>query len=403
MSTHKGIFKNSEIETISSKLKFISKLKKGQKISVSTNSIQDNTYWTSLMRSMTGENREKVYNFISEVIQDSLSILDSLSNSNNEYDIRVCKNLITDLIYLTPGLKNLQETYKEDVMYVAKLITLLENLEVKIKELCDKKDIDYDEIYNDYKIKLEKEIELSNANLAAESEQTEEKKTDDKNVNDKNEDDKNVEDDKKDENKDENNEKKTMSDSNEKREEEYNDEKKTTNENDIENDNEKKTTGKTEGLHTDVKKDLDLTISSDPEDSVTLTSTTTTSSSTIINIPTLIQVEMPIPREKCNEYISHRSIESEASQTIEQERAIFRSKYLQSVPHDVLLMSTSDKSANEQILYNPYGSNNPLNRNNARKKKKKHAYQYDNYYMSTPDEIDDITLCNSDLQKGIIE
>ena len=147
MSNHKGIFKNSEIETLSSKLKFVGKIKSGQKINVETQSIQENTYWTSMSRTMSGESRNKVYNYISDVIQDSLSILDSLSNSSNEYDIKVCKNLITDLINLNPGVTSLQETYASDKMYVAKLQTLSENLEVKLKELCSKRTISYDELF----------------------------------------------------------------------------------------------------------------------------------------------------------------------------------------------------------------------------------------------------------------
>ena len=113
MSTHKGIFKNSEIEALSSKLKFIGKIKPGQKINVETQSIQDNTYWTSMSRTISSESRNKVYNYLSDVIQDSLSILDSLSNSSNEYDIRVCKNLITDLINFRKYSENLCQTFRK--------------------------------------------------------------------------------------------------------------------------------------------------------------------------------------------------------------------------------------------------------------------------------------------------
>lgn len=149
MSSHKGIFKNSELEEISSRLKFVGQLQPGQKISVGTRSIQDKSYWTSFVRTVTREDRKKVYQFISDVIQDSLGILDSLSNSSNEYDIQICKNIIIDLIYLNPGLTNLQETYKIDKMYVSKIETLKENLNVKVKELCARRKINYDELYED--------------------------------------------------------------------------------------------------------------------------------------------------------------------------------------------------------------------------------------------------------------
>lgn len=379
MSTHKGIFKNSEIETISSKLKFISTLKKGQKISVSTNSIQDNTYWTSLMRSMTGENREKVYNFISDVIQDSLSILESLSNSNNEYDIKVCKNLITDLIYLTPGLQNLQETYKLDKMYVSKIMTLLQNLEVKIKELCDKRDIDYDEIFNETRIKMENDHQSDSTSKPDLPPVTEPEKSI---------------------------EPKTQVDDCA---------------NCVHCNEEKKTTIETivtDTIATETSTKIDNQINDSDERKKNIIDFVDKSSSlTPLHFSptdekkTLEKSEELLINEKIDADLAINNDLTFSSESdtrdptdIEKDREAFRAKYLQSVPHDVLLMTTLDKNnqtTHEHILYNPQNQQNQLNRA-GRKKKKKHAYQYDNYYMSTPDDIDDITLCNTELQKGII-
>jgi len=70
--------------------------------------------------------------------------------------------------------------------------------------------------------------------------------------------------------------------------------------------------------------------------------------------------------------------------------------YLRTLPsEDLLLMSTHS----QQLC----GNNGPAHENEnsraAKRKRKKHSYQYDTYYMSTPD---DITLCNEDLEKGLI-
>jgi hypothetical protein len=151
MSKHKGKFKQDEVEKISSKLKFISKIEPGQKISTNSQYIQNNTYYTSVVRYLTGESREKVYEYITDVIQDSFSVLDSLSDSSNGYDIKVCENLIGDLINLKPGLANLKRTYNNDKNYISKMETLVQNLDVKIQELCEKKNIDL--------VKLTKELE----------------------------------------------------------------------------------------------------------------------------------------------------------------------------------------------------------------------------------------------------
>lgn len=171
MSKHKGFFKESEIEKISSKLKFISKIEPGQKISVKSNYIQNNTYYTSVVRYLTGEDREKVYSFICDVIQDSFSVLDSLSDSSNDYDIKICRNMIADLIDLKPGLDNLKKTYHKDKNYVSKMETLTQNLDVKIEELCNKKNISLEQIIKEKKEQREKEKQQEELELAKEEEE----------------------------------------------------------------------------------------------------------------------------------------------------------------------------------------------------------------------------------------
>lgn len=67
--------------------------------------------------------------------------------------------------------------------------------------------------------------------------------------------------------------------------------------------------------------------------------------------------------------------------------------FLRTLPsEDLLLMSTHGQSNGTNVIENESSRA-------ARRKRKKHAYQYDTYYMSTPD---DITLCNENLEKGLI-
>ena len=146
MSSHKGKFKSCEVETISSKLKFVGMLEAGQKIGVSTQTLQDNSYVTSFVRYMNGENRVKVYRFISDLLKDAFSVLDSYANSSDKHDIRICKNMIIDLINLRPGLENLKSTYRSDQKYLAQLQTMIENLQVQTEKLCNDHLLDFEEI-----------------------------------------------------------------------------------------------------------------------------------------------------------------------------------------------------------------------------------------------------------------
>ena len=158
MSNHKGKHRSCEVDAISSKLKFVAKIQPGQKISVNTQSIQNNTYATSLIRYLQGESREKVYRFISDLVKDAFSVLDSYANSKDPFEIEDCKNMIIDLINLEPGLRNLRGTYKNDPRYVSDLETLIQNLETRTKKLCSERNLNYEELKTEAANRLLKEI-----------------------------------------------------------------------------------------------------------------------------------------------------------------------------------------------------------------------------------------------------
>lgn len=340
MSTHKGIFKNSDLESISSKLKFIGMLQPGQKISVTSQVIQENTYWTSLVRSITGENRSRVYNFISDVINDSLNILEGLSNSSNDYDIQICKNLISDLIFLRPGLTNLQDTYKLDRMYVSKIKTLMENLDVKTQELCSKRQIDYEQILADVQKKMTEHHQESSATVAESDDDT-------------------------------------GSSQGAEAENEVvepqevaapavapvSEKKKTESVADVK-------VIKIGGGRNDNNDNNDNNRNDDLSDLAKMAE---------------------VPSNKVINGTATRS--NPSSYRDENVDSAGLVSFLRTLPsEDLLLMSTHGQSGTNNVIENE-------NSRAARRKRKKHAYQYDTYYMSTPD---DITLCNENLEKGLI-
>lgn len=317
MSTHKGIFKNSEIETLSSRVKFIGKLQPGQKICVSNQSIQENTYLTSFSRSLTGENREKVYTYISDTIQDSLDVLNSLVNTNNEYDVRVCRNLIMDMISMEPGLNNQETTYKNDKMFVSKIQTLRENLEVKLRELCNKRDdLDYEDLH---RLVLDR--------IAAEESATSEDVT--------------VQLDAPTEDEAEAEPEETV--------EEVNDE-----------EEEKKKVEQTDELVEKVPVE-------EPEEEAEDESPD----------PEPVPEIEPEPEEEAEEPEDDGKVYVDVRDQPTARRT---------PPRDYLVVTESRPSLHQ-------------NNRASKKKRKKHAYQYDSYYMSSPD---DITLCSSELEKGLI-
>jgi len=47
----------------------------------------------------------------------------------------LCSKIITDLVKSINGLKNIQETYKEDNSFVCNIESIIENIEGKLEEL----------------------------------------------------------------------------------------------------------------------------------------------------------------------------------------------------------------------------------------------------------------------------
>jgi hypothetical protein len=134
-----------DVDDISSKLKFVAKIQVDQRVNVkSCMSLHDKWSWTARMwRTFHGtEGRLVTYEFIKELISKAYNLLISLRHSNSTYDMQVYCKLISEMILIEPGLRNLTETYKRDDDYVTTIETLIDSLKIKVKELCDYKSLD---------------------------------------------------------------------------------------------------------------------------------------------------------------------------------------------------------------------------------------------------------------------
>lgn len=151
MGKYRGKTKNEDIQSISSSLKFISKLKPGEKVFVSSQSIYPDTYWNSVFRNIQGEGREKTYQFIQDKINDAMDVLNNYPLSNNESDIKICKNLIIDLINLNPSFESLKVTYINDQKYISNIESVSQDLNINIKEVCTRFNFDYIELTEEAK------------------------------------------------------------------------------------------------------------------------------------------------------------------------------------------------------------------------------------------------------------
>ena len=133
-----GDSKKGTMETtheVITRLKFIGLIKKGEKINVKTLSVNQTNLITSFWRMFNQESRETTLDFLTSTVNRVFEIIQLCMVSNKPSDHTLCKNLIEDLIKSSFGLINLQTTYSEDRLFWCHIQTLIQAIDVKLKDL----------------------------------------------------------------------------------------------------------------------------------------------------------------------------------------------------------------------------------------------------------------------------
>jgi hypothetical protein len=134
---NKVINMESNIEILN-RLKFLGKLQKGEKISVSKMQVQPDGWITSIIRTFfSNDNRETTLNFINCVINRSFEILSEYILSNKQFEFNQTHNIVKDILGARESLKNLKYTYNGDVMFCCNIETVIQSIDAKLQEVYD--------------------------------------------------------------------------------------------------------------------------------------------------------------------------------------------------------------------------------------------------------------------------
>lgn len=126
-------------QEIISRLKFIGKLKKGEKINTRHMYVQPDGFGTSLSRTFIyQDNRGNALNFCQETIIRSFELLITYERSDRSSDKILFNHLIKDLQQSTSGLSNLKFTYITDTKFCCDMDTLLENIMARLERYIPK-------------------------------------------------------------------------------------------------------------------------------------------------------------------------------------------------------------------------------------------------------------------------
>lgn len=121
------------------KLKFISRLNKGDKINVKNLYIQPNNFINKISRSFIHiDDRTNTLIFVNNTIKKGFELFLQHIDSANPFDNILCQNILYDLKNAINGLLNLKETYGEDIMFVCKIDSLIEEIEARLVEIGNK-------------------------------------------------------------------------------------------------------------------------------------------------------------------------------------------------------------------------------------------------------------------------
>ena len=118
---------------IMSRLKFIGKIQKGEKINVKYMYIQPEGFLTTFIRTLVNQcNRQNTLQFVRNTIFKTFDILVELTESRKEHNILMSKNIIEDLKLSKNGLANLKETYISDTKFGCDIETLLHDIDSQL-------------------------------------------------------------------------------------------------------------------------------------------------------------------------------------------------------------------------------------------------------------------------------
>lgn len=125
----------SDKEVIS-RLKFIGKIQKGEKINVKYMFVQPEGIATRVSRTLINkDNRSNTLNFIRGTIARTFEIISSYSTSQKESQRHICLHVINDLNQSKNGLINLKDTYLDDIKFTCDIDTLLQEIDAKLAEI----------------------------------------------------------------------------------------------------------------------------------------------------------------------------------------------------------------------------------------------------------------------------
>lgn len=134
---------SQDVQEVVSKLKFFSKIKKGERLNVKDLSVTKDNVVSRAIRAWYAkgdegeyiESREISLEFVQSVCDEALRLARKILHEQNYTQREMWKMLIESLKDAQFGISNFLGTYSDDRMYISKVETFIDLLKAQIREM----------------------------------------------------------------------------------------------------------------------------------------------------------------------------------------------------------------------------------------------------------------------------
>ena len=134
-----NISKMDSNKEIVSRLKFIGRIQKGEKINTRHMYVQQDGFTTMISRTfLNQDNRANCLSFIQDTISKAFELLSLYERSDRDSDMMICLNIVNDIQNAKVGINNIKDTYMIDIKFTCDLDTLLEFIDARLIGLIHK-------------------------------------------------------------------------------------------------------------------------------------------------------------------------------------------------------------------------------------------------------------------------
>lgn len=136
------------------KLKFITLIEVGERINVSSISTSQQSWFSSIYRSIFKESRNKTFQFLNDVIDRSFELIFLYKDSKKLSDKISCYQILDDIMNSISGIRNIQQTYGDDRNFFCEMETLLATIFARLAEIYQNPEMDLTPILREKLSKL---------------------------------------------------------------------------------------------------------------------------------------------------------------------------------------------------------------------------------------------------------